>query len=141
MDQYVPPLVAVTTGIVVVGLCFVLRIPFFLVGLLSILMVIYVFQDHSFQFSHDYANPTVPNIFKDHAPIFMITIVIALAIGFLLFRFGPKAITTNASTNGMSQAPGFLDGIMRMFSPRKEPDQSQRSNFNEYGRSGTYDRV
>jgi len=152
MDQYLPPLVAITTGAVVVGLCFVLRIPFFLVGLLSIAMVFYAFQDHLFRFSYQYMNPTVPNVFKQHAPIFMITVVIALSIGFLLFRFGPKAITTNEQVPVSRPTPqgsqGIFDRFGRIFGTHgpynQHPQHYNRRRYNnndDYARSSTYDRV
>ena len=45
MDTYIPPLIAIAAGIIVVLLCFLMRIPFFIVGLLSIAMAIYVLQE------------------------------------------------------------------------------------------------
>ena len=156
MDQYLPPLVAISTAVIIVGLCFVLRIPFFLVGLLSIAMAVYAFQDHILQFSYQYANPTAPNVFKQNAPIFMIIIVIALSLGFLLFRFGPKTITTNApiANSGRNQSErengGPFDGFARMFGSRRSDNQQRQqqydnrrryNNDDDYARSSTYDRI
>jgi hypothetical protein len=151
MDQYLPPLAAISTAVVVVCLCFVLRIPFFLVGLLSIAMAIYAFQDHILQFSYQYENPTAPNVFKQNAPIFMIIIVIALSLGFLLFRFGPKTITTNAPTAVLGQRQekgrgGIFDGFSKMFGSQGQQQQQQysnrrRYNNDDYARSSTYDRI
>ena len=156
MDQYVPPLVAVTTGAVVIFLCFTLRIPFFLVGLLSIAMAIYVFQDHITRFSSEYAHPMAPAFFKDNASILIIIVVILLSLGFLLFKFGPMAITSNAQTpygrDPRAQQPGLLGGLFggigKMFGhtgqqQQQRQQQQRRSNYNydEYARSSTYDRI
>jgi len=95
MDQYVPPLVAMTTGVVVILLCFVLRIPFFIVGLLSLVMIGYVLQDHMIRFSSDYRNAISPAFFRNNASLLIISLVILMSIGFLLLKFGPKAISSN----------------------------------------------
>jgi len=146
MDQYVPPLVAVTTGTVVIFLCFTLRIPFFLVGLLSVAMVIYAFQDHIIQFGSQYSSVTAPAFFKDNASIFITLLVIILSLGFLLFQFGPKAITTNQPTGyenrQTGKSPGFFDGIFKMFqgssSQPSRSDYGRRNNMNDYYRSSAY---
>lgn len=145
MDQYVPPLVAVTTGAVVIFLCFTLRIPFFLVGLLSIAMVLYAFQDHIIQFGSLYSSVTAPAFFKDNASIFITLIVIILSLGFLLFQFGPRTITTNQPTGYESRqtgkTTGFFDGLFNMFkSTSSQPYRRGYSN-NDYGRSSAYDDI
>lgn len=150
MDQYVPPLVAVSTAAVIVLLCFVLRIPFFLVGILSVAMAIYVLQDHIIQFSSQYSSVSLPDIFKQNASIFITTLVIILSVGFLLFSFGPRAIVTNEKTRyDMSQVPsrydmrqpqapsrfsGLFDSFGRMFgrSSLSRDPYSRSSIYNKY---------
>jgi hypothetical protein len=145
MDQYVPPLVAVTTGTVVIFLCFTLRIPFFLVGLLSIVMAIYAFQDHIVQFGGEYSSVTAPAFFKENASIFITLLVIILSLGFLLFQFGPKTITTNQRTpyerTQSGKSSGFFDSISKMF--QSSSSQPYRSGYNslDYRRSSAYDDI
>ena len=103
MDQYIPPIYAVASGMVLVLLCFTLRIPFFIIGLLSVLFVFYSFRDHLYRFSGDYQNFSAPNFFKQHASTLIITIVIVMSLGFLLLRFGPRAVMTNQP---ISAVPG-----------------------------------
>jgi hypothetical protein len=103
MDQYIPPIYAVASGMVLVLLCFTLRIPFFIIGLVSILFVIYSFRDHMYRFSGDYHNFSAPDFFKQHASTLIITIVIVMSLGFLLLRFGPRAVMTNQP---ISAVPG-----------------------------------
>lgn len=151
MDQYVPPLIAVTGGVVIVFLCFTLRIPFFLVGLLSVLMVLYTFQDHIIQFGYQYSSASAPAFFKDNASIFITLLVIILSIGFLLFKFGPKAITTNEKTyltqGTQRSSPGLFDGFFNMFKNPSSGQTAQTSrpersrNYNDYGRSSSYNYV
>lgn len=98
MDQYVPPLVAVATGIVIVLLCFILRVPFFIIGLLSIVMIGYTLQDHMIRFMYEYQHAMSPAFLRKNASIFIIGLVILMSLGFLLLKFGPSTITNNART-------------------------------------------
>jgi hypothetical protein len=153
MDQYVPPLVAVTTGAVIIFLCFTLRIPFFLVGLLSVAMVIYAFQDHIIQFGSQYSSATAPAFFKDNASIFITLLVIILSLGFLLFRFGPTTITTNQRTGYESSRPGSSSGLFdRLTTMFRNPWSAQSRSpssrdfrrdmySNDYARSSAYEGI
>ena len=98
MDEYIPPLVAVTTGIVAISLCFFMRIPFFLIGIIAIVFVFYGIQDHLVRFAADYKNFSAPTFFKEHASNVIIAVVILLSLGFLLLKFGPKAVFKNQPT-------------------------------------------
>ena len=133
MDQYVPPLVAVTTGTVVVLLCFVLRIPFFIIGVLSILMACYALQDHIVRFSYEYSNPTAPSFFKENASIIITILVIILSLGFLLFQFGSRAITTNAPTRYDTENQSGILGAAG-----KALGGPTRRESDPYARSSTY---
>lgn len=114
MDTYIPPLIAITAGIVVVLLCFLMRIPFFIVGLLSIAMAIYVLQDHYYRYSSEYKNVTSPAFLRENASTLIVVIVIIMSLGFLLLRFGPRTITSNVDARG--NKVGFLDKISDGFS-------------------------
>jgi hypothetical protein len=140
MDQYIPPLVAVSTATVIVLLCFVLRIPFFIVGVLSVAMVAYVLQDHIIRFSSQYSSASIPDFFKQNASIFIITLVILLSLGFLLFSFGPKAIISNERTRYDARQPqsrtsGLFDSFGKMFG--RSSSSSQRD---PYASSSAYDK-
>jgi len=148
MDQYTPPLVAVSTGIVLIFLCFYIRIPFFIIGILSIAFVIYGFQDHIIRFALDYKSFSAPAFFKENAPVLIITVVILLSLGFLLLKFGSKAVIMNQPTHmdyGRSlpgqapQKPGFFNGLKQWFSRKPNPaNRSYNSSMNRYGNSGRY---
>ena len=142
MDQYLPPLVAVTTGVVVIFFCFTLRIPFFLVGLLSIAMMLYAFQDHIVQFSYQYSNMSAPSFFKDNASILITTLVIIISLGFLLFTFGPRAIVSNQQTvfdrNQSGKSSGFF-GMFKGSASERDRRRSRSYNNSDYGRSSAYD--
>ena len=140
MDQYIPPLVAVSTATVIVLLCFILRIPFFLVGILSVIMAFYVLQDHIIQFSSQYSSVSLPDIFKQNASIFITTLVIILSVGFLLFSFGPRAIVTNEKTRydvRQPQAPSRFSGLFDSFGRMFGRSSSQKD---PYSSSATYDK-
>ena len=110
MDQYLPPVTAVATGMVAVFLCFFMRVPFFIVGLLSIFLVIYALQDHLYRFAVDYHNFSAPSMIKQHASTLIISLVILLSLGFLLLKFGPKAIITNQPLPNHG-TPGVFSGV------------------------------
>jgi len=99
MDQYIPPVVAVATGICAVFLCFLIRIPFFIIGVLSLLLVVYALQDHFYRFTTDYRNFSAPDFLKQNASILIISLVIVLSLGFLLLKFGTKAVAQNQPTS------------------------------------------
>jgi hypothetical protein len=106
MDQYIPPFVAVTTGLCTILLCFFIRIPFFIIGLLSIIVVIYALQDHLYRFANDYRNFSAPDFFKQHASILIVSLVILLSLGFLLFKFGSRAVSQNEPTSNYGSVLG-----------------------------------
>ena len=140
MDEYIPPLVAVTTGILVVGLCFFMRIPFFLVGLIAIALVFYGLNDHLMRFV------SAPAFLKENAPVLMISIVILLSLGFLLLKFGPKTIVTNQPTSmgygSSSTQSGPLSFFSKWFS-NKQPAQQQpfqQQQGRPYSRRNLYNR-
>ena len=138
MDEYIPPLVAVTTGILVVGLCFFMRIPFFLVGVIAIALVIYGLNDHLMRFVSDYQHFSAPAFFKENAPVLMISIVILLSLGFLLLKFGPKAITTNQPTSmgygSTAQQSGPMNFFSKWFSNKQPQQQQQQPEQRPYSR-------
>jgi hypothetical protein len=114
MDTYIPPLIAIAAGIIVVLLCFLMRIPFFIVGLLSIAMAIYVLQDHYYRYSSEYKSVMSPAFFRENASTLIVVVVIIMSLGFLLLRFGPKTITSSVDARG--NKVGFLDKISLGFS-------------------------
>jgi len=106
MDQYIPPVVAVASGMVLVLLCFFMRIPFFIIGVLSIFLVIYALQDHLYRFAVDYKNFSAPDFLTANAPTLIITIVILMSLGFLMLKFGPRSVMTNRPTSVNSSISG-----------------------------------
>ena len=117
---------------VLVLLCFTLRIPFFIIGLVSILFVIYSFRDHMYRFSGDYHNFSAPDFFKQHASTLIITIVIVMSLGFLLLRFGPRAVMTNQP---ISAVPGQRS--MWNWFGTSSSQVPQRSMWNWFGTSSS----
>jgi len=104
MDVYFPPIAAVTGGIVVVGLCFLLRIPIFLIGLLSLVILIYTLVVHSSIFGFEYKTMNAPEFLKQNAPIFIIVAVILISLGYILYLFGPKGAVKNAPISNSSES-------------------------------------
>ena len=98
MDQYVPPIYAITTGMLIVILCFFIRIPFFIVGLLSLLLVIYALQDHFIMFATDYKSFSAPDFLKQNASVIIIAVVILFSIMFIILKFGSKGMISNEPT-------------------------------------------
>ena len=100
-----PPIAAVTGAIVVVGLCFILRIPIFLIGLLSAVVLIYTLFIHRSIFANEYKTMSLPEFFKANAPIFIILAVIIIALGYILYLFGPKGAVQNAPMLSSNSTP------------------------------------
>lgn len=106
MDVNIPPVVTVLGGLGVVALCFVLRIPIFLVGLLSLLLLAYTIVLNRNMFEIDYDNMTfvksIAAVFGT-APvnglpsILLISTVIILALGYIIYLFGLSSLFTNAA--------------------------------------------
>jgi hypothetical protein len=139
MDVYFPPIAAVTGGIVVVGLCFLLRIPIFLIGLLSVIVLIYTLTIHSNIFGFEYKTMNVPEFLKQNAPIFIILAVILISLGYILYLFGPKGAVQNASISNSSSSSNFLKSrdsersrAYNTFGSRESRDSSNYRRINPY---------
>lgn len=127
MDVYFPPIAAVTGGIVVVGLCFLLRIPIFLIGLLSVIVLIYTLTIHSNIFGFEYKTMNAPEFLKQNAPIFIILAVILISLGYILYLFGPKGAVQNASiSNSSSKYESSLNLL-------KSRDSERSRGYNTFG--------
>jgi hypothetical protein len=111
MDLYIPPVVAVIGGAAIVGLCFAFRIPIFILGVLSLVLLIYTVVLSLNMFKNEYENV---NILKSLSsiipfvssntlgPILIIGVVIILALGYIINLFGIKGMITNASMPSIS---------------------------------------
>jgi len=106
MDLYIPPVVAVIGGVAIVGICFAFRIPIFILGVLSLVLLVYTAVLSFDMFKHEYASmnilQTIGSILRfiptnNLASILIITTVIILALGYIINLFGIKALFTNAS--------------------------------------------
>lgn len=123
----IPPLLSITGGIVVVVLCFILRIPIVLLGILSVVLLIYTFFIHRSLFAIEYASMTLPQFLTSNAPLFMILTVILFAIGYILYLFGP---TGAVSTSTMNQ-PSFFSRIFGQPTSTR-PQQRRRYSYDDY---------
>lgn len=124
MDVYIPPVVAVLGGLAAVGLCFAFRIPIFLLGVASLILLVYTVVLNRNMFEIEYNNMTfgksiasllntVPS--NGFVSIMIITTVIILALGYILYLFGLSSFVTNApmyissiGTSFMSQPSAVL---------------------------------
>ena len=133
MEVNIPPVVTVIAGAVVVGLCFALRIPIFLVGVLALVLLAYTIVLNRNIFDIEYENMTFA---KTAAGIFNVlpgtgigslmltaTIVI-LSLGYIIYLFGLSSLVTNAA---MSLPRGFTS--LSASSEYSAP-QSQYKNYN-----------
>jgi len=122
----IPPLLAITGGIVVVGLCFLLRIPMFLLGILSVVLLAYTLMVHQSMFAIEYATMSLPQFLTSNAPLFMILAVIIFSLGYILYLFGPRGAV---STSTMAQ-PSFFSRIFGQATSTRP--QQRRSSYNNY---------
>jgi hypothetical protein len=106
MDLYIPPVVAVIGGVAIVGICFAFRIPIFILGVLSLVLLVYTVVLSLDMFKNEYENmnilQSIGSIIRfiptnNLASILIITVVIILALGYIINLFGIKALFTNAS--------------------------------------------
>ena len=148
MDVYFPPIAAVTGGIVVVGLCFLLRIPIFLIGVLSVVVLIYTLTIHTSIFGSEYKTMNAPEFLKQNAPIFIILAVILIALGYILYLFGPKGAVENASISKSSESLSNLHrshnseksrwynifGSKNSHNSRDSRDSHRYNQYNSYNR-------
>ena len=125
--MYIPPLLAVTGGIVVVVLCFLLRIPIFLLGLLSVALLAYTFIVHRSLFATEYATMSLPQFLTSNASIFMILAVTVFALGYILYLFGPRGAV---STTTMAQ-PSFFSRIFGQATTTR-PQQRRSYSYDNY---------
>jgi hypothetical protein len=106
MDVNIPPVATVIAGAVVVGLCFVLRIPIFLVGVLSLILLAYtiVLNRNIFEIEYERMTfaKTAAGIFNvlpgtGIGSIVLTTSIIILALGYIIYLFGLSSLFTNAA--------------------------------------------
>jgi hypothetical protein len=116
MDIYTPPILAVVAGLVVVGLCFALRIPIFVIGLLSLVLLLFTVTLNRNMFEIEYNNMTFGKTIGDLlntlpttglASMLIIATVIILALGYIVYLFGLSSLYTNASMRLASVMPVY----------------------------------
>jgi hypothetical protein len=126
MDVNIPPVVAILGGLGLVGLCFAFKIPIFVLGLLSLILLVYTVIVNRSIFQVDYDAMTFGKsiaAFFGKAPtnglpsLMIIATVIILALGYIIHLFGLSSLFTNAP----------------MFQGQSAP-QSQYRNVNSTGR-------
>lgn len=134
MDINIPPLLTVLGGVAVVGLCFALRIPIFLLGLLSLILLAYTIVLNRNMFQMEYENMTFMRSLAalvNSAPtsglasILIITVVIILALGYIIYLFGLTSLLTNAPM----QIPSFSGSSASLSTPQS---QSRNITSNSY---------
>ena len=116
-----PPIAAVTGGIVVVALCFLLRIPIFIVGVISIILLLYTLTIHGSIFGLEYKTMSAPEFLKQNASIFIVVAIILVALGYILYLFGPKGAVQNAP----------LSNPLSQYVESREPREAERPRNSE----------
>jgi hypothetical protein len=140
MDVNIPPLVTVLGGLGVVALCFALRIPIFLVGLLSLILLAYTVVLNRNMFEIDYDKMTfvksIAAVFGT-APvnglpsILLIATVVILALGYIIYLFGLSSLFTNA----VMILPSF-SSLSLSRSPQGQALSTPQSQYKNYKNSG-----
>ena len=125
-----PPIAAVTGGIVIVLLCFLIRIPIFLIGVLAVVLCIYTIFIHKGIFGLEYRIMSAPDFMKDNASIFIVLAIILGSLGYILFLFGPKAAIQNRSTSTPSKSSWFGSSSTPSSTPSKSSWFGSSSNPN-----------
>lgn len=140
MEVNIPPVVTVVGGLAVVGLCFALRIPIFIVGLLSLLLLAYTILLNRNMFEIDYDNMTVAKsaaaIFGNIpttglVPILIITTIVVFALGYILYLFGLSSFFTNAAM----MIPSFSSMSARL-GYQSQPVSTPQNQYKNYANSG-----
>ena len=115
-----PPIAAITGGIVIVVLCFLIRIPIFLIGLLAAVLCVYTIFIHKGIFGLEYKIMSAPDFMKENASIFIVLAIILGSLGYILFLFGPIAVIRNRYTSTPSKSSWF--------GPSSNPNRSRPYN-------------
>ena len=146
MEVNIPPLASVVGGLVVVGLCFALRIPIFIVGILSLLLLAYTVVLNRNIFEIDYDNMTfaksVAAVFSSLSisglpSIIIITTIVVFALGYILYLFGLSGIFKNAAIS----FPSFsTQSANRNFQNQSMP-QNQYKNYKNSGFVSAFNRA
>ena len=128
-----PPIAAVTGGIVIVVLCFLLRIPIFLIGALAAVLCIYTIFIHKGIFGLEYKIISAPDFMKDNASIFIVLAIILASLGYILFLFGPRAVIQNGSVSSTPRSSWFGSSSSSSSTPRSSwfGQSSNRNRTNE----------
>jgi len=142
MDYNIPPVATVLGGIAIVGLCFIFRIPVFLLGVFSLLLLAYTIVLNKNMFDLEYsqmsffksvASATGISESNSVASILIVSTVIILALGYLVHLFGFNIVFTNPGMQTITvptfQSLGF-----------QSTPQSQRRNIYDTNRRYMDDR-
>jgi len=148
MDVNIPPVVTVLGGLAVVVLCFVLRIPIFLVGLLSLVLLAYTVVLNRNMFEIDYDHMTFTKSIAaivGNAPInglpsiMIIATVVILALGYIIYLFGLSSLFTNAAMILPSFSSLWLNRSSQ--SQALSTPQSQYKNYKNSGFVSAFNRA
>jgi hypothetical protein len=105
MEVNIPPVATVLGGLVFIGACFVFRIPIFIVGLLSLVFLVYTIILNRNLFENEYKNMTImksiASLFNSaltngFVSIILVVTIIILALGYILYIFGASSFVGNA---------------------------------------------
>jgi hypothetical protein len=80
----VPAVLTVLLAVVTVGLIFVVRTPIFIIGILSLILLIVTIYFHISLYQTEYRSMTLAEGVKSLAPMLLIGAVIVMSIGYIL---------------------------------------------------------
>ena len=107
----VPALMTLLFGVAVIGAFFILRIPIFVLGVLSLILLGITVYYHINQFSLEYRSMTLGDGIKSMAPTILVGAVIVMSVIYILMLSPGRPIVPY----GAHSTPGFFS---RLFGPR-----------------------
>lgn len=131
---YLPPLITVALAIFLILVVFTSRVPLLVVAILAIVLILYTVFQHLDLFNPYYRTMDLSSIAGAYATPILITTIILMAIGYILFLMGikrtPAAPTPQEPTWSLntfrSSAPNFSRNLF--------PNSSGSSGYNNQSR-------
>jgi hypothetical protein len=146
MEYNVHPVVTILGGVAIVGLCFIFRIPVFLLGIISLLLLLYTIVLNKNMFDIEYsqigffkgvASLTGTSESSSIASIVLVSTVIILALGYLIHLFGYNIVFSNPGMQQMT--PPKIQGWNPFSSGQSTPQRQYRDIDN--GRNYSLNRL
>lgn len=110
MADYVPSAIVMVGSLMTIGILSAIRVPLLIITVVAIFAFAYVWARHQTLFGPQYKVAQLLNTFTNYAPYILVTVVIFLALGYVIFLRGltrPRGAfaATTAAVAPIAMAP------------------------------------